>query len=105
MAKIEDDLKAGHHPELIICIDDPVSGLDNTNIYFMYHFIESVIAKPEKYTQLFISTHNLEFLNHLKQLIIPQNKQTQKSDVNYYTLSRITNESSQLSLMPADLKE
>ena len=37
----------------------------------MYSLIDSVIAAPKKYGQLFISTHNLEFLKFLKRLKLP----------------------------------
>ncbi|ULT68710.1 AAA family ATPase [Pseudomonas sp. BC42] len=69
--------------ELIIYIDDPISSLDSNHVFFMYSLIESLIAKPIKksdgsntyrYQQLFISTHNLDFLKYLKRLSIPTKK-------------------------------
>ncbi|HFQ7114139.1 TPA: AAA family ATPase [Pseudomonas aeruginosa] len=69
--------------ELIIYIDDPISSLDSNHIFFMFSLIESLIAKPVKnadgsnayrYKQLFISTHNLDFLKYLKRLSIPSKK-------------------------------
>nr|WP_283818342.1 AAA family ATPase [Pseudomonas oryzihabitans] len=69
--------------ELIIYIDDPISSLDSNHIFFMFSLIESLIAKPLKkadnsnvyrYKQLFISTHNLDFLKYLKRLSIPSKK-------------------------------
>lgn len=52
----------------IIWIDDPISSLDNNHIFFIFSLIDSEIAKSKNYTQLFISTHNLEFLKYLKSL-------------------------------------
>ena len=70
IAKIEDELT---NDKPIIYIDDPISSLDNNHIFFMFNLIESVLAKPKKYTQLFISTHNLDFLKCLKRLTSPEN--------------------------------
>ena len=68
IAKMEDELKDElNSSKLIIYIDDPISSLDSNHIFFMFSLIESVIAKPKKYCQLFISTHNLDFLKYLKQ--------------------------------------
>lgn len=81
MAKLEDTESKGK--DLIIYIDDPISSLDNNHIYFIYSMIEALITKPiknqntpnqYKYHQLFISTHNLEFLRHLRKLHQPKNE-------------------------------
>lgn len=73
IAKLEEPESKGK--ELIIYIDDPISSLDGSHIFFMFSLIESLIAKPiaeqnqfVKYKQLFISTHNLDFLKYLKRL-------------------------------------
>lgn len=73
MAKIEDELKDPRAKDnLIIYIDDPISSLDNNHIFFMYSLIESITVgisrENPKFCQLFISTHNLEFLKHLSNL-------------------------------------
>jgi len=47
-------------------IDDPISSLDSNHVFFVFSLIDSIIAKPKKYTQLFISTHNLDFLKYIK---------------------------------------
>lgn len=79
IAKLEEPDSKGK--ELIIYIDDPISSLDTNHIFFMFSLIESQIAKPFKKAdgsngyhckQLFISTHNLDFLNYLKRLSIPR---------------------------------
>ncbi|BDQ34820.1 AAA family ATPase [Pseudodesulfovibrio portus] len=52
----------------IIWIDDPISSLDNNHVFFTFSLIENALAKNQNYEQLFISTHNLEFLKYLKRL-------------------------------------
>ncbi len=78
MAKLEDIETKGNQP--IIWIDDPISSLDANHIFFVYSLINAKIVTPEKYEddgeikerdrfkQLFISTHNLDFLKYLKRL-------------------------------------
>lgn len=81
IAKLEDLESKGK--ELIIYIDDPISSLDGNHIFFMFSLIESLLTKPIKnvdgsnsyrYKQLFISTHNLDFLKYLRRLSIPRKK-------------------------------
>ena len=105
MAKLEEADTKGK--ELIIWIDDPVSSLDNNHIFFVFSLIETLIAKPNKnpdgsnafrYKQLFISTHNLEFLKYLKRLSCP------KKNSEYFLLERMV-EHSRLTLMPDYLKK
>lgn len=66
VAKLQDKDTEGKKP--IIWIDDPISSLDNNHIFFVFSLIDSEIAKLKNYEQLFISTHNLEFLKYLKRL-------------------------------------
>lgn len=105
MAKLEEADTKGK--ELIIWIDDPVSSLDNNHIFFVFSLIENIIAKPNKnpdgsnafrYKQLYISTHNLEFLKYLKRLSHPKN------DSEYFLLERI-GKPSRLVLMPDYLRK
>jgi wobble nucleotide-excising tRNase len=87
LARLEDIQTKGTNP--IIYIDDPISSLDSNHIFFIYSLIETFIAKPLrgsdgrdlkdatgkklfKYEQLFISTHNLDFLKYLKKLSKPE---------------------------------
>ena len=81
MAKLDDPESKGK--DLIIYIDDPISSLDSNHIFFMFSLIESLLTKPirtaggpnqYRYKQLFISTHNLDFLKYLKRLSIPSKK-------------------------------
>lgn len=109
MAKLEDPESKGR--ELIIYIDDPISSLDGNHIFFMFSLIESLIAKPNKnpdgsnsyrYKQLFISTHNLDFLKYLKKLSLPPEK---NHGGNQHFIIERNGGSSIISLMPSYLKE
>lgn len=109
MAKLEDPESRGR--ELIIYIDDPISSLDGNHIFFMFSLIESLIAKPNKnpdgsnsyrYKQLFISTHNLDFLKYLKKLSLPPEKNHGGSQ--HFLIER-NGGASAISLMPSYLKE
>lgn len=66
MATIKDKLDK----DTIIYIDDPISSLDSNHIFFLFSLIDTEIAKSQQYKQLFISTHNLDFLKYLKRLSI-----------------------------------
>ena len=66
MAKLEDINTNGKKP--IIWIDDPISSLDSNHIFFMYSLISEKIVLNNNFEQLFISTHNLDFLKYLKRL-------------------------------------
>lgn len=74
IAKIEDELQDPNAKDnLIIYIDDPISSLDNNHIFFVFGIINTVIVSANKienvrFNQLFISTHNLEFLKYLHRL-------------------------------------
>ncbi|OAL80990.1 hypothetical protein AY606_14280 [Acinetobacter sp. SFB] len=66
LAKIQDDLDQDKQP--IIWIDDPICSLDSNHIFFIYSLINEKICRSKKFSQLFISTHNLDFLKYLKRL-------------------------------------
>ena len=119
MAKLEAPESKGK--ELIIYIDDPISSLDGNHIFFMFSLIESLITKPVKkpdgsnsyrYKQLFISTHNLDFLKYLKRLSIPMKKlpaaegvkAKSVSDHEHFMIER-NGASSNIMLMPSYLKD
>lgn len=89
IAKLDDVDSSGR--SLVIFIDDPISSLDSNHIFFIYSLIENCLAKPYedsagikqkdnngnllyRYEQLFISTHNLEFLKYTKRLSHPKNE-------------------------------
>lgn len=53
----------------IIWIDDPISSLDSNHIFFIYSLIsQEIVDNGDKWSQLFLSTHNLEFLRYLKRI-------------------------------------
>lgn len=111
LARLDDAQTHGKKP--IIYIDDPISSLDGNHIFFIFSLIESFIAKPligsdgnklkdaqgkpvYRYEQLFISTHNLEFLKYLKTL-------KREDQVESFLVSRKAT-SSCISLMPNHLR-
>jgi len=98
MAKLEDIETKGSKP--IIWIDDPISSLDSNHIFFVYSLINSEIVANQDFEQLFISTHNLDFLKYLKRLPDAANK-AQKG---YFIVSR-DGEISKVKLMPKYLKD
>lgn len=111
IAKMEDELKDElNSSKLIIYIDDPISSLDSNHIFFMFSLIESVIAKPRKYCQLFISTHSLDFLKYLKQLTFPKYKEVpdakkEKLDKKHFLVERNGKNKTILKLAPKYLRE
>ncbi len=108
MAKLEDTETKGK--DLIVYIDDPVSSLDSNHIFFVFSLIESALARPQKnpdgsngdrYKQLFISTHNLDFLKYLKRLSAPD---ADHGGREFFLLEK-GESSSSLKLMPKYLKD
>lgn len=68
-AKVEEDNPEEKAPEYpIIWIDDPICSLDASHIFDVYSLISAEIADKKRFAQLFISTHNLEFLRYLRRL-------------------------------------
>jgi wobble nucleotide-excising tRNase len=119
IAKLDDPESKGK--DLIIYIDDPISSLDGNHIFFMFSLIESLITRPVKkpdgsnsyrYKQLFISTHNLDFLKYLKRLSIPMKKlpaaegvkAKSVGDHEHFMIER-NGASSNIMLMPSYLKD
>ncbi|MGZ3745627.1 MAG: AAA family ATPase, partial [Pseudobdellovibrionaceae bacterium] len=110
MAKLEDVETRGSQP--FIWIDDPISSLDANHIFFVYSLINAGIVTLEKYEengetkererfkQLFISTHNLDFLKYLKRLPGALNK----SKSQYFIINRV-DQRSHVALMPRYLKD
>lgn len=102
MAKLEDISTQGKKP--IIWIDDPISSLDSNHIFSIYSLIAAKIATTNSYEQLFISTHNLNFLGYLKRLTGKYHKKDNDKQKQYLCVNRRFEESS-ISLMPNYLKE
>ncbi|MBA6232427.1 MULTISPECIES: AAA family ATPase [unclassified Colwellia] len=107
MAKLEDS--ESQDKKLIIYIDDPISSLDSNHIFFIYSLIETLIAKPTGqnengknifgYDQLFISTHNLDFLKYLKRMTKPS-----KAEGSEQFLISNKNTGSSIEIMPKYLR-
>lgn len=109
IAKIEDELNDPTSPGVTVYIDDPISSLDSNHVFFMFSLIESLIAQPKKYKQLFISTHNLDFLKYLRKLTVPTFKpqpgSKDKADINHFLIERRSRDNTQLRLCPDYLKK
>ena len=98
VAKLNDIITAGTKP--LIWIDDPICSLDANHIFFIYSLIYAEIVKKEIYSQLFVSTHNLDFLKYLKELSKTSNKEKDKE---YFIIERYKN-NSLLKIMPNYIK-
>lgn len=87
IAQMDDELNGPDAGNLVIFIDDPISSLDSSHIFFMYSLIDTVIAEPRKYGQLIISTHNLEFLKFLKRLDLPGT--WGRKEISHYVVAKL----------------
>lgn len=104
MAKLDDVSTSGQKP--IIWIDDPISSLDSNHIYFIFSLIVSKIAKTGCFSQLFLSTHNLDFLKYLNRLNsyhLDSNGKPIADSKAYFMIERIGNHSS-IQALPKYLK-
>lgn len=105
MAKLEDIDTKGSKP--IIWIDDPISSLDGNHIFFIFSILKSEIVDRNIFEQLFISTHNLDFLKYLKRLtggVKPPNSKFQEYQRAFFLINR-NERISQILPMPKYLKE
>lgn len=101
MAKLDDIETRGEKP--IIWIDDPISSLDGNHIFFVYGLLKAELIDKHKFGQLFISTHNLDFLKYLKRL-----GGKDENDRNYsklYLIVQRNDNTSTISAMPKYLQE
>lgn len=89
IAKLEDIETKGKNP--IIWVDDPISSLDNNHIFFIYSLLKVHIYDNNDYEQLFISTHNLNFLKYLQRL--PRQRDYRDKKVMNFIIERIDKES------------
>ena len=95
MGKLDDVVTADKKP--IIWIDDPISSLDGNHIFFVYSLLRAEIVEKQRFEQLFVSTHNLDFLKYLKRL--PGGKN------NTWLVVERTGENAIIKNMPHYLKE
>ncbi len=66
LAKLDDVATKDSKP--IIWIDDPISSLDGNHIFFIYSLLNTEVVEKGQFAQLFVSTHNLDFLKYLRML-------------------------------------
>lgn len=86
----------------ILWIDDPISSLDSNHIFFVYSLIRAELFEKKCASQLFISTHNLEFLKYLRRVNKSDNG-GKRDLVGYFVIERqITN--SKIIPMPKFMK-
>lgn len=78
IAKLE-SLSAVEKEKTILFIDDPISSLDENNIFYVYNLIYNLFEKNE-FLQYFLSTHNMDFLKYT-------NRFSTKKD--YYLIEKI----------------
>lgn len=105
LAKLEDIDTKGSKP--IIWIDDPISSLDANHIFFVYSLLNTAIASKGNFEQLFVSTHNLDFLKYLKRLkgkFLNHNGRMQDYDREFFIVHR-EDKKSTIRPMPKYLKE
>lgn len=86
--------------KIIIWIDDPVCSLDANHIFFVYSLLVSEVIKSENLEQLFISTHNLDFLRYMVRYLYKYKKDHKQ----YFLISR-EEKFSTLKKMPKYLEE
>ncbi|MBD5413135.1 MAG: AAA family ATPase [Treponema sp.] len=103
MAKLNDVDTKEKKP--LIWIDDPICSLDANHVFFVYSLIYSEIAKKDIYSQLFVSTHNLDFLKYLKMLSKKEEFRQENIDkYRMFFLLERRGEESRLILMPEYIK-
>lgn len=105
LAKLDDIDTRDSKP--IIWIDDPISSLDGNHIFFVYSLLNAEVVSTGKFKQLFVSTHNLDFLKYLKRLngaLIDAEGRSKGYQKNYFLIERQEN-NSVVKVMPAYLKE
>jgi wobble nucleotide-excising tRNase len=104
MAKLQDIDTKGKKP--IIWIDDPISSLDSNHIFFIYTLINTQIYGEDDFEQLFISTHNLNFLKYLKRLPKAHNdeKKAEKNKQFRYLVIERNDKKSSIKIMPNYLR-
>lgn len=102
MAKLNDTETAGKKP--LIWIDDPICSLDSNHVFFVYSLISSEIAIKDNFEQLFITTHNLEFLKYLKRLKSKYVSKDKDRSKGYFIIER-KNDDTNLMVMPKYMKD
>lgn len=102
VAKLNDVTTVNARP--IIWIDDPICSLDANHIFFIYSLISSEIVLSDNWCQLFITTHNLDFLKYLKRLKCKFAGKTDEKQKAYFLIVR-KEKVSELKMMPKYMKD
>lgn len=105
LAKLDDTNTRDSKP--IIWIDDPISSLDGNHIFFVYSLLNAEIVSAGKFKQLFVSTHNLDFLKYLKKLkgtYLGQDGKPKDYQKGYFVVVR-QDKTSTVGVMPKYLKK
>ena len=105
MAKLDDVETRGTNP--IVWIDDPISSLDSNHIFFIFSLIQAEIVLKNRFEQLFVSTHNLDFLKYLKRLrgsFVNHNQNNQDYLCRFFVVERHLR-ASKVIVMPEYLRE
>lgn len=105
LAKLDDIDTKDSKP--IIWIDDPISSLDGNHIFFVYSLLNAEVVSIGRFQQLFISTHNLDFLKYLKKLtgtFVDQTGREKNYQKEHFVVVR-KDKISTIQVMPTYLKE
>ena len=105
VARLKDVQTLGQKP--IIWIDDPICSLDGNHIFFIFSLLDAEIAQARDFSQLFVSTHNLEFLRYLQRLNashVLADGRTQNLERSWFMVSR-TGASSSVVPLPKAIKK
>jgi wobble nucleotide-excising tRNase len=97
ITKLEE--KGADLSKTIVYVDDPISSLDSNHLFSIYSFVKNKLANAH---QLFISTHNYEFLNLMKDWLMDDFK----NKSSFYVVERCRDNGSFLSCisnMPEEL--
>lgn len=98
LVTIESIKEKNNFADYILFIDDPISSLDGNHIFQIHSLLKDVLFEfigKGKYKlrckQLFISTHNYDFFNLLKEL--PNGKGKFQNESHYYISRKVNNAS------------
>lgn len=106
IAKLSDLSTQGKKP--IIFIDDPICSLDSNHIFFIFSLISSEIFQKMRenqlFSQLFISTHNLDFFKYLHKFKVKVKKNKDQEKTQFFLIEK-KNSVSEIKQMPNYLRD
>lgn len=91
--------------DLVIVLDDPISSLDARA---MTHVVSTVRQNLANSTQLFVLTHNLDFMRQLKKWLYPKNKEDRDIVAGFFFIETVMlngHRSSKIVEMPHLIRE